>query len=454
MERIIKISLLIAVIAATSSVAVAGTVSVTQQTHSLEGLSGVTADQASNSINYTLAAAYREGDKISFSYTANTLVAATTFPEKLSPLAVDSATPANAIAGLTLILLNADTDSVTYRVTSLNQPDDTPGTGGNAYSDRTTIGAQVTLGSIKYTAAAVVAADVTVTVSSQTTAGDILDSKGTRTATIADAKPQFGTAVVTPIFDNVIDVGAGRQAFTTGTSDTLSWSVTNPDTTGWLNLVSVNASSGTIVTLRGEAGKMTGLNPGDFSSATGVLSFDQATAKLTVSTAGQVNSGTITFTPPTGGAAVVLEAQGFTLDLQHNYTSASGVGGSKVIATGLAVGGWKLNGATGIIPYMPYSPSTSQIMYVTNIGTQNGDITVAAVDDQGVLYDLGVIGIANAGKVTKVAALIESALQLKGFWSGKVAIQITVNAPAADIAIYASYNVGSVRGYVEVEYIN
>jgi hypothetical protein len=453
MERIIKISLLVAVIAATSSVAVAGTVSVTKQTHSLEGLTGVTADQTSNSINYTLAAAYADNDSITFTFSGNALVA-TTFPTQLNAPAVDSANSANAIAGLGLSRVSYDSSSVTYRVTSVNQPDDTPGTGGTAYSNRTTVGAQVTFGSIGYTAAAVLAADVTVTVSSQTTNFDDLDTTGTNTATIAEAKTQFGTAIVTPKFDNVIDVGAGRQAFTTGSSDTLTWSVTTPDTTGWLNLANINASSGTIVTLYGEAGKMTDLNLGDFSSAVGALLFDQGEAKLTVSSAGQVNSGTIIFTPPTGGAAVVLEAQGFTLDLVHNYTSAGGVAGSKVIATGLAAGGWELNGATGIISYMPYGTSASQIMYVTNIGTQSGDITVAAVDDQGVLHDLGVIGIANAGTVTKVSALIETALSSQSFGGGKVAIKITVNAPAADISIYASYTVDGVHGYVEVEYIN
>jgi hypothetical protein len=451
MERIIKIGLLIAVIAATSSVAVAGIVSVTKQTHSLLGLSGVTADQASNSINYTLAEAYIEGDKITFTFTGNALVA-TTFPSQLSAPAVDSASPANAIAGLGLGLLYSDSDSVTYRVTRVNQPDDTPGTGGTAYSNQTTLGAQVTLGSIGYKAAAVLAADVTVTVSSQSSAGDILDSAGTLAATIAEAKTQFGTAVVvTPQFDNVIDVNSGRQAFTTGSSDTLTWSVTTPDTTGWLNLASVNNS---VVTLLGEAGKMTGLNPGDFSSTVGALLFVQGEAKLTVSLAGQVNSGTITFTLPTGGAAVVLEPQGFTLGLVHNYTAASGVYGSKTIATGLA-GGWELNAATGIISYMPYGSSASQIMYVTNIGTQNGDITVVAVDDQGELFDLGVIGIANAGTVTKVSTLIKTALIDAGFGGDKVAIKITVNAPAADISIYASYVIGSSdRGYVEVEYIH
>jgi hypothetical protein len=298
----------------------------------------------------------------------------------------------------------------------------------------------------------VLAADVTVTVSSQSSAGDILDSAGTLAATIAEAKTQFGTAVVvTPQFDNVIDVNSGRQAFTTGSSDTLTWSVTTPDTTGWLNLASVNNS---VVTLLGEAGKMTGLNPGDFSSTVGALLFVQGEAKLTVSLAGQVNSGTITFTLPTGGAAVVLEPQGFTLGLVHNYTAASGVYGSKTIATGLA-GGWELNAATGIISYMPYGSSASQIMYVTNIGTQNGDITVVAVDDQGELFDLGVIGIANAGTVTKVSTLIKTALIDAGFGGDKVAIKITVNAPAADISIYASYVIGSSdRGYVEVEYIH
>ena len=83
MKQLLKKSLLAATIAVTCGSASAGTVSVTKQVHSLEGLTGVTANQTSNAISYTLGAAYREGDKIAFTFTDGALVAAS-FPEVIN----------------------------------------------------------------------------------------------------------------------------------------------------------------------------------------------------------------------------------------------------------------------------------------------------------------------------------------------------------------------------------
>ena len=63
MNQLFKTTLLAAAIAATCGTAVAGTVAVTKQVHSSEGLTGVTANQTSGAITYTLGAAYKEGDK-------------------------------------------------------------------------------------------------------------------------------------------------------------------------------------------------------------------------------------------------------------------------------------------------------------------------------------------------------------------------------------------------------
>ena len=127
MNRFIKTSLAAAVLC-TGSMAVAGTLSVTSQTHSSEGLDGSTATQTSNSISYTLGAAYTESDTITFTFNED-VISNTTFPSSITVSAVDSATSSDAIAGLTMGLLSTDTTSVKYRVTSISQPDDTPGDG-------------------------------------------------------------------------------------------------------------------------------------------------------------------------------------------------------------------------------------------------------------------------------------------------------------------------------------
>jgi hypothetical protein len=451
MKQQFRTTLLAAAVAVSCGSAVAGTVSVTKQTHSKEGLTGVTANQTSNAITYTLGAAYRTGDKITFTFPAGSL-AANSYQNGVSVPAVDSATPGNAIAGLALGLLNSTDDSVTYRVTSVEQPDDTPGAGGTAYTDRTTIGAVVPLGTVGYKAAAVLAAPVTVTVTSVTSSGDELDNSTTgRTATVAESKTQFGTATVGTKFDGVVNVSSLRTAFTVGTTDTMSWTITNPTTTGWLNMATVNATNGTIATLYGEPGKMGNVKATQWSTG-GTNTFTAADAKLAVAYAGMVTNDTFTFTPLTGTSAVVLEAQKFTTDFVYNYTSAASQAGTATVGTGVASGEWTLNGANVNIPYMPYSPNASQIIYVSNAGTQDGDISVVAFDDKGMEYDLGVIGSAGKKRVTKIAPLITEALLAKGFTGGKLSLTITVNAPDSDITVYSSYNVGGAdRGYVNTD---
>ncbi|MAD02172.1 MAG: hypothetical protein CMK65_00905 [Pseudoalteromonas sp.] len=443
MKSLLKKSMLAASVAVAFG-ASAGTVSVTKQTHSIEGLAGVTANQTSNSISYTVAAAYAVGDKITFTFPEGALVA-TTFPSQINVPAINNATAANAIAGMGLGLLNSTASSVTYRVTSLSQPNNAA-TSPVDYTDRTTIGAVVTLGSIGYKPASVLSSDVTVTVSSETTVGDALDTSGTRTATVAEAKSQFGSVALSHTFDNVIDVAEMRQKFVGSQTDSITYTITNPVTTGWLNVASVNATDGTMVTLYGEAGKFEGLTSSDFSAA-GTVTVDEAAAQVMVKYNGQVTTDTIQFTAP---GDKVLETQSFTTDYVYNYTSAGSVAGSKTVDSGVASGEWKLNGATVNVPYMPYSVNANAILYVTNEGSQTGDISVTAIDDIGQSYDLGVIGTANAKTITRIATPVKQALELAGFdMNGKVSLTITVNAPESDITVYASYNVGgSDRGMV------
>lgn len=432
MKQLFKTTLLATAVAVTCGSAVAGTVAVTKQTHSYEGLEGVTANQTSNAINYTLAAAYRDGDKVTFTFPAGSVVTSG-FPAEINVPAVVGATADASVAGLALGQLNSSTDSVTYRVTSVTQP------GG--FTGVTTIGAVVPLSSITYKAASVRSAAVTVTVSSETVSGDVLDNSGTRTATVAESKSQFGTAAIGTKFDGVIDVAQVRKAFNGATNDQMEWTITNPTTTGWLNMATVNATNGTVATVYGEAGKMADVTAAQWSAG-GTRTFTAADAKLAISYAGETTNDTITFTPLTGTKAVVIEAQEFTTDFVYNYTSAGAVANSKTVATGAASGEWTLNGATVNVPYMPYGANVSQVLYVSNSGTQSGDISATVFDDTGTTYDLGVIGTANANTVTKVAGLVKDALEAKGFKGSKASITITVNAPESDITVNASFNVG------------
>lgn len=462
MKQLFKKSLLAATVAATCGAANAGTVSVAQQVHSEEGLAGVTASQQSADITYTLGAAYKEGDKLTLSLPTGTLDKTNPtngFPTSVIMEPVNSDVEDDSIAGLTWGLLNAKVDSdvdgvafdqVTYRVTALTNPTNVAGTTTWGHGD--TQGGVVGGGSdklfISYSPQALLTAPITVAVSSETQSGDELDNTGTRTATVAQAKSQFGALTVGTKFDGVIDVTSARLQFVSGTTDMMAYTVANPVTTGWLNLATVTSAKASVY---GEAGKQTGVKAANWSSANGAVTYTEDAAKVEIAYTSAVTNDMVTFTASAAKDGVALESQDFTTDFTYNYTSAASVAGVQPVATGADSGEWTLNGATVNIPYMPYSPTASQIIYVTNAGSLAGDITATAFDDKGNMYELGKIGTANAKTVTKVTNGLWTALQGEGFTGGKLSITITVNAAAEDVTVYASYNAGSVRGFVNTD---
>jgi hypothetical protein len=429
----------------------AATLSVTAQTHSVEGIVGVTATQTSNTISETLGATYAVDDRITFVFNSD-VITNTTFSSQITVAKVDSATPADAIAGLVLGLLSASGDGVSYRVTSVTQPDDTPGDGGTDYTDKTTVGAVIELGAVTYSVSSLSTGSMGMSVSAETSTGTAIDSAAT--ATLATTSTEFGTVTIGTKFDNVIDVSASRKAFTPVSSDSMNWVITHPDTTGWLNLVTLDSSQGTVVTLHGESGRMAGLKGTNFAVSNGAtLVFTESTDTLVMTYDGTtVSTDTVTFTAPTDTDAVTLYTQSFTADVVLNYTTAGGTTGAATLTSGLAAGAWTLNAATVVIPYMPYSSSASQIIYITNTGTQSGDISVKAVESSTKSYDLGVIATTKPGDLTKLSQSILTALTTKGFSSGKLTLILTVDVPLADIIVYTSYNIGGAdRGFINTD---
>jgi hypothetical protein len=476
MKQLFKTTLLAAAVAATCGTANAGTVAVTKQVHSKEGLDGVTASQTSNNITYTLGATYREGDKLTLTLPTGTLNKtnpSSGFPSVVVMDAINVgdtrpdmtvATEETVIAGLTWGLLNANIDvdvngtkydQVTYRVTALTLPQNA----GVDIDNGSTVGGVIGIDDdnlvISYNPQVLLTSDIKVTVSSQTQSGDILDNTGTREATIAEAKSQFGALTVGTKFNGVIDVEQSRLQFTDGTMDSMAFSIANPDVSTWLNTADVTSAKANIY---GEAGKQTGLKDANWASAGGAgnpggtVTYTVDAAKVSVAYGSAVTNDTINFTAPASGDGVVLQAQEFTTDFTYTYDSAGGTKNlTHPVATGAKSGEWTLNGATVNIPYMPYSATASQIIYVTNASALAGDITATAFDDKGNMYDLGKIATANAKSVQKVTAQVNQALGAKGFTGGKVSLTITVNVPADDVTVYASYNAGSVRGFVNTD---
>ena len=424
----------------------AGTLTSGTNIHSKEGVANDNTMKIIAAPVYKLGAAYAVGDKLTFIMNED-IVSNSPFPSSISAEAVNSDDADAAIAGVAFGLLSQDSTSVTYRVTSITQPTDI---GGTAYTDKTTLGAEVTFIELCYTLVSLNAGDVIVKASSSTSDGDALDTDAQ--TIIATTKSQFDTGTVSSKFDAVIDVGAVRKAFTssTGTNDMVSWSITNPDTTGWQDVATMTSTD---VTIKGESGKLTGLDSSQFTVGNGgTVTYSSESDSVAIAYTGDVTSDTLTFTPPTDDNAVVLNAQSFMADIKYTYNDGGGTATTHTVIENGNAGAWTINGANVVIPYMPYSDNASQIIYVHNNGTQSGDITVTAKDSDGNSYDLGVLATAGGGQLIKMATLIKNALASKGFSSGKLTLTVTVEVPENDVIVYASYNVGGAdRGFVQTD---
>lgn len=212
-----------------------------------------------------------------------------------------------------------------------------------------------------------------------------------------------------------------------GSPDTTEYKETQAPTTNGNGLVSFKIGEGTVVS-------------GD------ITTIDWSDGTYSIKTETDVTGGTtytITGTSPLSSVPYALQAKTAS---NLSSTATANLNPSKC------------NCDSYIIPYMPYSATTSQLIYVSNnpaswfggsaVGASS--VNVEAVDDSGNSYDLGVVATAPAGQVTKLHSLIDSALGAAGFTSGKLSLRITLTNPEYAF-VYASYNSGSVRAYVEVE---
>jgi hypothetical protein len=377
MKKVLKKMLLVtAIMGIFSPLAVAGTTTVTRQTHSVEGLVGVTASQTSNSISYTLGDNYSVGDEITFTFPVGALTPQN-FPPNISS------------ANLDLTFVSNDGSSILYQVDTVT---------GNSSGDVVALG-QATINSTFLSSNR-----ITVTVSSQHL-GAAFDAAGTRSSTVAEAKSQFGTVSINPTFDNTIandnETDPDGDTFFASADDTITFSVQNPATIGWLNLASVNAQNGTQVTLSGEAGKMAGFSASNFSTA-GTKTLTENEAKLDISYVGLITADTITFTNTN---TAPLLAQIFKMDVTYNYQSAAAVSGSKKVSDQQSAGAWTL-----LYPNVP----TARVAFDHHSNTFNG-----AYCDIDNVFDAGetsmlMVTLTNvdSASVSSIIATIESAANI------------------------------------------
>jgi hypothetical protein len=129
-------------------------------------------------------------------------------------------------------------------------------------------------------------------------------------------------------------------------------------------------------------------------------------------------------------------------------TSDGGTGSATVVPADTAVGAWSLNGSVVTIPYMAFGPNTKPIIRHFSTSNQVGDITVQYIledlvtDNGDDWQSVGTVETDVANGVLNITSQVMDAIIADaGVEKGKVAIEITTNVPAADVTVFAGYNV-------------
>ncbi len=405
---------------------------------------------AGDALGVALGAEYAVDDVITLSFSGDALDDST-LPNSITVAAVGTANE----KGITLGLLSSSSGEAVYRVTALDGP-----------ASDTTVGVTIPVAIadvLDFNAQAVQAAGgVTVSFAAETNAGLPLDTGGgaLRSIDYLTVDDQFSVTITD--LDGVIDVETGREAFVGGTTDVLTVAITDGGSgfNGAATLVDVDWEvEGDFSWIFDTDAVTAGVQP-----ATGVLAVStgctvDSVASDTVSGTCTTGAGSNTLTVDVGpnvgpmGEAAVLAPTSFTATVTVNYSSTLGASpGSTVLAAGESAGSWTLNGAQVLVPYMPYGPSISQIMYLANRGTQTGDVTVDVIDQFGATTSLGVVASIGPGTTLSIAPLVRAALPQSLRSNGRLALTVTVNLPADDMQLYTAYNVnGSDRGFVQSE---
>ncbi|TDP40241.1 hypothetical protein DEU29_102141 [Idiomarina aquatica] len=147
-----------------------------------------------------------------------------------------------------------------------------------------------------------------------------------------------------------------------------------------------------------------------------------------------------------------LSATGtMAFNYQTVLPSNTAIGGGTFEESAL-VASWALQGVTTTFSYMPYGPSISQILFVTNNGYNDGRITVSGWDEAGNKYGPVTLDkVATARGVTKVTGEVEQAMLAEGF-SGRGALKLSITVNTSSAEVYGAYNVGGAdRGYVPAQ---
>lgn len=177
--------------------------------------------------------------------------------------------------------------------------------------------------------------------------------------------------------------------------------------------------------------------------AADMQSFTFTAANVSTVNAIGANTDTETFTITTDKARVIPTA-GYSASYTLNYLNDAAVTKTYTSAA-FATGDWLLNGTSVNVPYIPVGfGSLSANIEIANTSGVDGDITLDAVDNNGVAHAATKLSFnATAGSVTKVSE--QDLVDAFGLTEGtKLSLNVTVAAPTG-ISVYPYYRENDVR---------
>ncbi|RVU41273.1 hypothetical protein EOE67_03475 [Rheinheimera riviphila] len=438
MKTIFTKSLVALALAAAAGNAIAAVVPNPETNYSAQGVAGATSISLA-ALDVQLKAEYSLNDVITFTFTGGEVVLT-----GANPTLVGLAGAPDLSAGITLGYLNRTANSVSFRVTAIDQA-----------VVPTTIDGSIRLAGVVLTKASVAASKaVNVTYAAKTIANDVLDAATTNTGKLLVVKEQF--SVATTPFDAEVDVNEDRKLFSgvTPRADVLTITPTNNDTytlaatlvgstikykvTGDFTWVDQDAN-GTI-----SAPELAQLAVAGGSAITAkALSTDLRTLTFT-DTPVAATPVAVTVTANVSAAApakslVTLNPGSYAVEATVAHTAPAGT----VVLT-KSGGSWTLNGSTVNVPYMVFGTLNTvqygQIINVTNSSSVAGDIYVDVWGEDGTALVTNLkVGTATANSVTSIAGAVRTAVGAAGLTNGKASLRIVTNAPEDSVTVYSAY---------------
>jgi hypothetical protein len=260
------------------------------------------------------------------------------------------------------------------------------------------------------------------------------------------------TSVVTSKFDATIDVNDDRESFTTGATDVATFTLADAAGGAALEATSVMTVSGDFSWAASTSTGGTVTYPQAVVTAAGGAGNLGAVTKSATSVSWIAKAAdvfTLTLTPPTLTDVVTLPATAYSwsTDIKYNNgTDAAVITESASAASG--AGAWDLNGASITALGISNSTSVTPMVWIQNSGTSNGAIS-GSVNCNGSTITIADLGTASAKSNTKVGEAIQAAVDAAGTCptsNTRYDATVTVNGPAADITMNASYKVTAADG--------